>query len=188
MMIRERWLPEVVAIAPQSGQEGVMKNTDKLLVAIVVGIVLVVVTAVVVTLALPKPSYLPDDTPEGVAQNYLLAIAKEDYARAYGYLSSTLSGYPKTLDAFTEELERYSSNPFYTDRGIDLQFKSVTGTGNYATVTMLATDFNSADVLFGGVERTTTFEIDVWRQQGQWKIVDAGFYFPYCWKNYRGCR
>jgi hypothetical protein len=74
-----------------------MKSTDKFLIGIVVGIVLLVVAAFVITLARPEPTYQVEGTPESVAHNYLLALQKEDYQRAYGYLSPTLKGYPVRL-------------------------------------------------------------------------------------------
>jgi len=77
-----------------------MKNTDKFLVGIVVGVVVLVATAFAVALLRPKPTYQLEDTPKGVAHNYLLALQQEDYKRAYGYLSPTIEGYPTSAEAF----------------------------------------------------------------------------------------
>ena len=54
-----------------------MKTTDKILIGIVAGIILLIIVALVVTLSRPEPTYQPEDTPEGIAHNYLLALQKE---------------------------------------------------------------------------------------------------------------
>lgn len=64
-----------------------MKNTDKMLIAIVIGIVLLVVIALAITLTRPEPTYQAEDNPEGITHNYLLALQKKDYERAYVLLS-----------------------------------------------------------------------------------------------------
>ncbi|HOF89582.1 MAG TPA: hypothetical protein PLZ36_15990, partial [Armatimonadota bacterium] len=69
-----------------------MHTSDKWLIGIVIGAALLVCAAVAVTVLRPKPAYRADDTPAGVTHNYLLALKQRDYARAYGYLSPTLSG------------------------------------------------------------------------------------------------
>ena len=55
-----------------------MKSTDKVLIAIVAGIILLIIVAFVVALAKPEPTYQAEDTPEGVAYNYLLALQRKN--------------------------------------------------------------------------------------------------------------
>ena len=81
-----------------------MKSTDRFLIGIVIGVVVLVIAAFGVAFLGPKPAYQSDDTPEGVAHNYLLAIQREDYARAYGYLSPDLRGYPASDEQFIEDM------------------------------------------------------------------------------------
>ena len=85
------------------------KSSNRLLIAIVIGAVVLVGIAIGVTLLQPEPDYLTDDTPEGVAHNYLLALDKGEYQQAYSYLSPTLPGYPIDLESFTENVE---DNPY----------------------------------------------------------------------------
>ncbi|GBD11451.1 hypothetical protein HRbin23_01118 [bacterium HR23] len=61
-----------------------------LLVGIGAGIGVLVVVALVVTFTLRRPLLYPPDTPQGVTQRYLQALAREQWAEAYGYLSSDL--------------------------------------------------------------------------------------------------
>jgi hypothetical protein len=62
---------------------------DKFLLGIIVGIGLLVIAALAVyfTRQTAAPTYRSEETPEGVVYNYILALRKEDYARAYGYLA-----------------------------------------------------------------------------------------------------
>jgi hypothetical protein len=86
-----------------------MKNTDKFLLAIVVGVVLLIVVAFAVVFTRPKPAYQSDDTPAGVVHNYLFALQEGNYERAYSYLSPSLDGYHLSLAAF---LSPFLSNAY----------------------------------------------------------------------------
>src|SRR5262245_57084040 len=83
-----------------------MKSTDKFLIGIVIGVIVLIGIAFAVVLLRPQPTYQAEDTPEGVAHNYLLALQQEDYARAYNYLSPSLEGYPASADEFKEDIDR----------------------------------------------------------------------------------
>ena len=156
-----------------------MKSTDKILVAIVGGIILLVAVAFAVTLARPKQGYLPDDTPEGVAQNYLLALLEKDYARAYAYLSPNLAGYPETLDIFIRDAEKYSWN-FGDYSSVTLALQAVEIQGDYATVSMLASQFRGGS-LFDSGEVIETFDMNLRLENGQWKLSNSERYFSWCW-------
>ena len=163
-----------------------MKNPDKLLIAIVVGAVLLILVAVVVVLIKPTPTYQSEDTPGGVAHNYLLALQNEDYDRAYTYLSSTLPGYPATVSQFTESIEDYS---WYFRLGTDTTLAVDTEeiTGSKAVILVRETRFQNRG-LFESSTRISTFEMDLEKVENQWKIVDSDRYFVWCWGNESGCR
>jgi len=60
---------------------------DRFLLGILIGIALLVVVAVGLFLSRRGvQDYGPEDTPQGVIRNYILALEKGDYERAYGYL------------------------------------------------------------------------------------------------------
>jgi len=69
-----------------------MKKSDKILIWIVGGIVLLVIAAFAIALVKPKPTYMADESPDGVAFNYLFAVQQGDYDRAYGYVSPSIDG------------------------------------------------------------------------------------------------
>ncbi len=156
-----------------------MKSTDKFLIGIVVGIILLIVAAFTITLTRPEPIYQAEDTPEGVAHNYLLALQKEGFERAYSYLSPTLDGYPDSVETFIEQIKD-SSWRFRVDVDITLAVESARITRNHATVDVRETRFYEND-LFDSSQRTTVFEIELQLEDGEWKIVDADYYFLPCW-------
>lgn len=161
-----------------------MKSTDRFLVGIVVGIVLLVVAAFAVMLARPDPTYRAEDTPAGVAHNYLLALQKEEYERAHAYLSPTLDGYPDSVEALAEGIEDQSWR-FRTDLDIALAVESSKITGSRAVVDVRESRFSGGG-LFDSSQRTTTFEIELQLEDGEWRIVDADYYFSPCWVDTEG--
>jgi hypothetical protein len=161
-----------------------VKSTDKFLIGIVVGIVLLVVAAFVVTLTRPEPTYRAEDTPEGVAHNYLLALQKGDYQRAYGYLSPTLKGYPVSAERFAEDVED-SSWLFRLDTDTTLAVESARVTGNRAVVKVRESRFHGSR-LFDSDQSTTIFEIKLQLEEGGWKIGDADYYFAWRWRHNEG--
>jgi hypothetical protein len=163
-----------------------VKNPDKLLLATVVGAVLLILAAIVIVLVKPKPTYQSEEEPGGVAHNYLLALQKEDYERAYTYLSDTLPGYPATLSHFTQSAESYS---WYSRLGTDSSFAIDTEEidGDKAVVLVRETLFYNRG-LFESSTGISTFEMDLQIVGDQWKIVDSDRYFVWCWGNESGCR
>jgi len=164
-----------------------MKSTDKFLIGIVGGVILLIVVAFAVAFLRPKPTYLPDDTPEGVAHNYLFALQQKDYARAYGYLSPTISGYPKSAEVFADDVNDYSW--YFGEASNTLQVESSSTTGNRAVVSVRETVFYEGG-LFNSSQYANTFEMTLRRdpKSGAWKIVESDSYWAWCWSNRGGCR
>lgn len=168
-----------------------MKKTDKILLGIVGGIILLVVVAFAVAFSKPKPTYQAEDTPEGVAFNYLFALQQEDYERAYGYLSLTIKGYPSDAEAFADDI-RDNSWQFsgVNDSSTTLEVDSVDISGARADVKIRETHFYEGD-LFNSGQYTNIFNITLRQaENGQWKIVKSEGYWLGCWsdpKDY-GCK
>lgn len=66
-----------------------MKGSDKTLALIVGGVVLLLIIAFGLVLLRPAPEYRDDVDPDGAAHNYLLALQRADYERAYSYISES---------------------------------------------------------------------------------------------------
>jgi hypothetical protein len=83
---------------------------DRFLTGILIGIaVLVVVALVVFFLRQGSQSYVSEEAPEGVVHNYVLAVLKDDYEKAYGYLAD-LDDKP-TYEQFREDFLTGVVNP-----------------------------------------------------------------------------
>lgn len=162
-----------------------MKTTDKVLIGIVGGIILLIAAAFLVTLNRAEQNYQDEDTPEGVAHNYLLALQKEDYGRAYGYLSPTLKGRPRSQERFSQHVQRYSWN-FRLEASTTLAVESTKLIGDNATVTVRETQFRGGG-LFDSGQSTFTFDMKLRLNNGEWKIVHSTYYFAPCWEDAKGC-
>jgi len=160
-----------------------MKTTDKALIGIVVGIVLLIVVALALTLT--QPTYQAENTPKGVAHDYLLALQKEEYERAHGYLSPTLKGYPASVEGFVEHIHDHSWRfRLGTDTTLSVGLAEITG--NSATVTVRKSRFRGGD-LFDSRQSTSVFKMELDLKDSEWKIVDSSGYFARCWNQEKGC-
>lgn len=164
-----------------------MKNTDKFLIGIIVGAVLLVGIAFTVAFMRPKPAYQPEDTPEGVAHNYLFALQQGDYHRAYGYLSPSLTGYPASADKFATDLDKYAwqiNN--LRQESVALTVESARLSNDRAEVSVKETRFYQGG-LFESNEYSTTFRMTLHREEGAWKITASDSYWADCWDTKAGC-
>jgi len=163
-----------------------MKSTDKFLIGIVAAIVLLIIAALVVTLTQPEPTYQAEDTPEGVAHNYLMALNKEEFDRAYGYLSPVLAGYPASAGKFAEHVQDYSWS-FRLNVDTTLLVESARITGNQGIVRVRESRFRGGD-LFDSGQSTSVFDVELRLEDEEWKIVDADYFFARCWRREAGCK
>lgn len=166
-----------------------MKSTDRMLVGIVIGAVLLVAAALAVTFLRPKPAYQSEDSPEGVVHNYLLALRQEDYQRAHGYLAPSLAGYPPLPQVFERNVRENSWQFGLGDTTTALQILSATVNAGVATVIVEETSFYQGG-LFGSSQSTRTFEVRLRPDPSgkTWMIVDADRYWAPCWSWDNGCR
>lgn len=163
-----------------------MKKVDRFLIGIVVGVVLLVAATLIVTLRQPSSTYQPEDTPAGVAYNYLLALQQEDFPRAYSYLSPTIPGYPANNDNFTRNV-RGAPWSFRFDADTAVSITNTQLNGDQAIVHVAATRFHQAG-LFDSNTTTTSFTIELRRQGNAWKIWSATRYWAGCWSREEGCK
>jgi hypothetical protein len=157
-----------------------MNTSDKWLVGIVAGAVLLVCVAVAVTLLRPKPAYRSEATPAGVTHNYLLALKQQQYARAYGYLSPRLPGYPPDARAFADDVDEQSAYTFDFD-GVSLETDGARERSDRTIVTVRKTTFSS-DGLSGSQQYTSTFDVALRREGTAWKIIHADDYWAGEWE------
>jgi hypothetical protein len=170
-------------------KEASMKSTDKVLIGIVSGIILLVVVAFSVALLRPEPAYLPDDTPEGVAFNYLFALQQGDYERAYHYLSPTINGYPRGYEAFADDIRANSwSFDRLTKASVAVEVGSSSVEAQRADVEIKETRFYESG-LFNSRESTRYFTVRLIRRSDKtWKIENSEQYWLWCWNRVEGCK
>ena len=141
---------------------------DKFLIGILIGIaVLIVVVLAVFFTRRGNLEYLQDDTPENITQNYILALQKADYEKAYSYLAD-LDDKP-TFEEFRQ--------PFLTNQMEDPTVSSIkvidaTHKGKEAVVRLTVMQFGGGP--FGSLYEHEDSAI-LTDQDGEWKIS----YMPY---------
>jgi len=165
-----------------------MKGTDKFLIGIVAGVVVLVGIVLALALLQPnQPGYQADDTPEGAAHNYLLALQLEEYERAYGYLSPTLPGYPANLEAFERHVRNNRWSFGYYNDDVSLAIESVNVTGDRAKIVVRKTEFYRGG-LFDSGQYSDTFDMTLRREAGAWKVAGSDRYWADCWESSKGCK
>jgi len=155
-----------------------MKQTDKILIGIVAGIVILVIAAFAITLTRPEETYQPEDTPEGVVHNYLLAFDNQDLERAYSYLSPDIPKYPRTLDEFIQDVEQ---NRWAFESNLAFSLETKSPSSNRAIVTVFANYFSGGG-LFDISQNTTEFTISLKKVNGNWRIYAGERFFCWCWQ------
>ena len=164
-----------------------MRGTDKRLIVIVAGtVILVAVLFILTRLHSKAPEYQADDTPQGVVYNYVLAMQLKDYGRAYSYLSSTLPGYP-TGGQFAIDAERSNANIYHPPYeaiwhadDVSPIIESVEIDGDMAQVLVRMTPTGRGD-LFDRGQGSYAFYVSLERQDGAWKISYSESYWFDCW-------
>ena len=156
-----------------------MKN-DRFLMGIVIGILILVVVAVgVVLLREQTEEYVADDTPAGVVHNFFLAIQRQDYDKAYGYLSDDIKSKPD-LDEFILAVDNFGDRPESS-----LEIGDTTIDDNRAQVRVSITTYYGGGDLFdrGSYSSRDTAHLRA-TPNGEWKLIQFPYpYWGYDWNN-----
>lgn len=147
---------------------------DRFLIAILAGIGLLVVAAFVLFFVRQSNlNYVSDDTPEGVVQNFVLALHKGDYEKAYTYLAEgeNKPAYEDFRRPFAMKQVDISSS--------DVQITDTQILGDTATVGVLFSQFNGP-FSSGGYRNSERAELKL--EQNRWKIRQMPYpYWYYDW-------
>jgi hypothetical protein len=151
---------------------------DRFLTGILIGIgVLVAAALILFFIRQGQMAYGDDSTPAGVTRNYLLALQRSDYERAYSYIASSST----TLDFMSFR------RPFVSDRSsgltslaIEVGEETIDAGGDTALVEV--TIIRYTDSLFGDVYRDRQ-PVYLVRRDGAWKIQSAPYpFWSYDWE------
>ena len=148
---------------------------DRFLMGILIGIGILILAALAVFfIRKDSQTYVPDDVPEGVVHNYVVAILNKEYEKAYGYLAD-LDNKP-TYEQFQKSFVTGALNP--GNSAVDVGRSEITGANATVEVAMI---YNPSDPFSTGY-RDVQNAILV-RQDGRWKIssMPAYFLWDYSW-------
>jgi len=143
---------------------------DRFLTGILIGIALLVVASLsVFLLRKDADTYLPEDTPEAIIHNYILAIQQDDLKRAYSYLAE--DEHKPTFTAFMRDVNS-------TNRDT-VQIGKTDISEDTASVELIFTNMNG-DIFASQYDYTEKALLI--RQEGEWKILGMAYsYWSWNW-------
>ncbi|MFH0847531.1 MAG: hypothetical protein V1894_05730 [Chloroflexota bacterium] len=154
-----------------------MKSSNRWLIGFVAAIGVIVLVAVILVLtARNNVSLLPEDTPEGVVQRFLLALQEKDYPKAYGYLSLTENYKKVSYEDWLKQVPPYygTSSPTWK-----ATLGKTTPTGDRATVEVFVDVFRQTGSIESSVQ-TQQVLFQLTRISGTWLITSSpGLYLFY---------
>ncbi len=149
---------------------------DRFLTVILIVIALLVVASVsMFFLRQDGAGYLPEDTPEGIVHNYILAVQDGDYKRAYAYLAD--KEYKPTFDEF-EEFYLFDQ---YGNGGAGIQIGETIIAMDTARVEVTVMENNSGGIFF---DRYYDYveSARLVKQEGKWKLINMPYsYWAWEW-------
>lgn len=144
---------------------------DRFLTGILIGIaVLVVLALALFFIRKNNETYIADTSPEGVVHNYIVALHKGDYEKAYTYLAD--KEYKPTLDEFKRAF--LSGNIYNQDAGVEIGDARISGKDAYVEVSVI---FNPGDPFSSEYRNTETAALEL--QGEDWKLVQMPYSFWY---------
>jgi hypothetical protein len=160
-----------------------MKGPDRLLAVMVAAVIVLAVVAFVLAINQTEPTYVePEDTPEAVVHNYLLALRLGDNERARGYLYPELEGYPQSEQEFVETVSRYRWQFPTEDTASAFDVGRSEVTGDLAVLEVEETRFTEAGLVDTG-QVYEDFVVQLKRAGGAWRISHSERYWTECWED-----
>ena len=169
-----------------------MLRSDRLLAAIVVGLAVLVVVAFVAVLRQSPPQYQGAGTPAGAANDYLLALANRDYAKAYSLLSDALPAKPKTLEDLIRDVDEQPYTFGTQDESASIRILGTELTSGPAGEELASVRVERTVFADRGLLDSSQFsESSVLRLRkstdGQWRISGGDRFVHPCWLQAEGC-
>ncbi len=152
-------------------------KSDKFLMGIVAGIVLLIVVAIIVVLTRGQwEDYVADDSPAGVVHNYFLAIQRQDYDKAYDYLSDEIKSKPDRDDFI------FVVDDFGNRSEASLQIGESTINGDRAHVQVSITTYSGGGPFDSGSYASRDTAHLRATANGDWKLIQFPYpYWGYDW-------
>jgi hypothetical protein len=147
---------------------------DRFLTGILIAIgALIVVALVLFFMRQSKQDYVTDDAPADVVHNYVLALQKKDYEKAYGYLAEGEN--KPTLVQFRQAFVNYMVNP--DGAGVEIGETTISGNDAYVGLNII---YSPNDPFSSGYRNNDQAVLA--KQNGAWKISRMPYNFwSYDW-------
>jgi hypothetical protein len=148
---------------------------DRFLTGILIGIAVLIIAALAVFfIRKDNLNYVSADTPEGVVQNYVVALHKRDFEKAYSYLAD-LQNKP-TADVFRQAFLNHEVDP--TNAGLEIGKTEISA--DTATVN-LGLIYSPNDPFSSGYRNAEYAQL--LRQNGAWKLKQLPYntFWSYNW-------
>ncbi len=148
---------------------------DRFLIGILAFIAALIVISLVLFFTRQQPlEYGAEDTPAGVVRNYVIAIQRGDYVRAYGYLADQ-----QKKPSYTQFEQLFLSNPqSLSATGIRLGQTTQSGSQAWVEVTV----FYGTGGPFGNSSGDSVEKASLVQQDGHWKITHMPYpYWSWDW-------
>jgi hypothetical protein len=142
---------------------------DRFLIGILTGIVVIIVVALVLFFSRQSAQdYRPDNSPEAVVFNYVLAITERDYQKAYGYLADL--EHKPTYDEFRQSFFNGMVSP--NNVGVDVGEAHINGDEATVDVSMVYPSSDPFSPGYSNPDRALLI-----RQAGEWKLSSMPYNF-----------
>jgi hypothetical protein len=150
---------------------------DRFLIGILAGIGLLVIVSLVVYFSRRTAlEYGPEDTADGVTRNYITALQKQEYERAYRYMAS-LEKKPDLI-RFTQPFTSYQSQDISVT-GVEVTSTTVSQDGQSALVVLTLLRAGSGPFDQGYRE---TGSADLVLEGSEWKVRNMPYpFWSYDW-------
>ena len=140
---------------------------------IVIAVLVVVTTVLVLSTGGSKVALLPEDTPQGIVQRYLLAVQNKDFQQAYGYLSFDQSG---QFTTYTEWIQMMPVPQASNQSAWRATLGNTALNGNNATVDVIIDVFHPGG-LFGGSQFSQNMTYVLTKTADKWLITSPTYLY-----------
>lgn len=160
-----------------------MKSHDRFLYGIIIAVILLVSASLLTAIFRSPDLYKLDDSPENVAYNYILAMSRKDYEKAYSLISPKLLGYPKDLIEFTNGIE---GEYYLFNQLSDISSIRVDSVHKYPTSASvdLSVTISNGNGIFDYGEYNSNVSVKLLLVDGTWRIRSLDRYWLDCWNNF----
>jgi len=150
-----------------------MKSSRRWLIVFAVAIGILMISSLgLVLFSANKVSLLPENTPQGTVQRYLMAIHDKDYPKAYTYYALDAATTPGNVTNYDTWLAYVLPQLYFTQSVWKATLGTINESGSVATVDVIIDTMNS-NGLFGNSSYSQTYTFSLVKTGNYW-LITAG--------------